>query len=122
MQKLLFIALVLQLAGCKQGVFESIDIQLDKEKLNLVQERGVSANMKVFAYYSDGSRKELKTSEYVAFTKTVNASGGIEMITIEGDKIIPKEGGVGEVSALYINDRKTFITSKKVVVRPFYRD
>jgi len=122
MKKFLFFSMVVLLCGCKQGKLERIDIQLDKETLNLVLEPDVMASMKVIAYYSNGSRKELKASEYVASTKTVNASGGVQVIAVDGDKIIPKDGGVGEVSAVYVNEGKTLTATKKIVVRPYYRD
>ena len=119
---LFLVALQMLFIGCSKITLERIEIQLDKATLNPIQEPGVTATYKILGYSSNGSAKELDSSKVAVTAKTVNASGGVEVIKLEGNKIIPKEGGVASIEAIYIGEGITLKATKQVVVRPYYRD
>lgn len=118
---LICISLLLCLSCSKKQV-EGIEISLDKETLNPVVNPGEKATVRVMAHYSDGKKHELAATDVALAVKTVSASGNVEVVSLSGNELIPKDGGVAEVKAVYIQDGKTYQASKQVVVRPYYRD
>ena len=46
----------------------------------------------------------------------------MEVVAIEGDKVVAKEGGIATVEATVVEGGKTFKAATDVVVAPFYRD
>jgi hypothetical protein len=48
--------------------------------------------------------------------------GNVEVVSIEGGKVAPREGGVATMEAVVTEGGKTFRADVDVVVTPYYRD
>ena len=121
---LFFIALLLLIFGCRREPRALIGIQIitDKETFNPLLEPDVSGRISVLGIYSKGKNEKITDGKIVFKTETKLASGDVEVIRLEGNKIIPMEGGIGTIEAVVIKDGKTFKDEKHIVVRPFYHD
>lgn len=108
--------------SCAEKQFDRIEIELDKETLNPVTNPGEKGTIRVAGYYTNGKKQELAATDVALAVKTVSASGNVDVVSLSGNELTPKEGGVAEVSAVYVQGGKTYSASKGVVVRPYYRD
>jgi hypothetical protein len=119
-----YLFLLLLIVGCQKKSQELIGIKIitDKETFNPLLEPGVTGNFSILGIYSAGGNKKITDGEIVLHAKTKLASGDVEVIRLEGNKIIPEEGGLGTIEAVVIKDGKTFKDEKDIVVRPFYRE
>ena len=59
-------------------------------------------------------------AEIAARTKC--ASGNVDVVAIEGDKVVAKEGGIATIQAVVREGGGRLQTTVDVVVAPFYRD
>ncbi len=121
---LIYIAVLWLTLGCQQQKQELIGIKIitDKETFNPLLEPDVTGNISILGIYSNGKNKEITDGEIVFRAETKLASGDVDVIRLEGNKIIPNEGGIGTVEAVVIKDGKTFKDEKDIVVRPFYHE
>lgn len=119
-----FTALIFLIVGCIIESRELIGIKIltDKETFNPLLEPYVTGNISILGIYLHGENEEITDGEIVFNAKTKLASGDVEVIRLEGNKIIPKEGGIGTIQAVVVKDGKTFRDEKDIVVRPFYHD
>lgn len=119
----LYILTILLCLSCsKQNKLEEISIQLDKETLNTVRNPGEKGTLRVIGHYSNGKTSDLSLSDLALSVRTVSASGNVEVVALSGDQLIPKDGGLAEVTAVYQKDGATYRAKKRVVVAPYYRD
>ena len=119
----LYILTILLCLSCStQNKLEEISIQLDKETLNPVRNPGEKGTLRVIGHYSNGKTSDLSLSELALSVRTVSASGNVEVVALSGDQLIPKDGGLAEVTAVYQKDGATYRAKKRVVVAPYYRD
>jgi hypothetical protein len=118
------IALLILVTGCQQQSRELIGIKIltDKETFNPLLESDETGNISILGIYSNGKNEEITDGEILFSAETKLASGNVEVIRIEGNKIIPVEGGMGTIRAVVVKDGKTFMDEKDIVVRPFYHD
>ena len=107
-------------AGVK--TLDHLSLSVDRKVLNPAREPGATATLIVTGIYSDGSRRVLDASEVVVNVRTKFASGNVEVVAIEGNKVVPKEGGVATVEATVVQGDKRLNASTDVVVAPYYRD
>jgi len=119
-----FIAVLLLITGCQMESRELIGIKIitDKETFNPLLEPDVTGNVSILGIYSNGKNEKITDGEIVLKARKKLASGDVEVIQLEGNKIIPNEGGIGTIEAVVIKDGKTFKDEKDIVVRPFYHD
>jgi len=125
MKKLLYCtALFFLVSGCQQQSHELIGIKIltDKETFNPLLEPDITGNILILGIYANGKNEEITDGEIVYHAETKLASGDVEVIRIEGNRIIPIEGGMGTVRAVVVKEGKTFMDEKDIVVRPFYHD
>ena len=125
MKKLLSLtALLMLLIGCQNESQELIGIKVisDKETFNPLLEPDVTGTVSILGIYSNGKNEIITDGDIVLRAETKLASGDIEVVKLEGNKIIPKEGGIGTIEAVVVKDGKTFKDEKDIVVRPFYHD
>ncbi len=101
---------------------ERISVTIDKQVLNPVREKNASGRLTLTAFYADGSQRTLPCSAAVIKARTKSASGDVDVVMIEGDKVVPKEGGIATIEATVVEDGKTCAAGADVVVAPFYRD
>jgi hypothetical protein len=99
-----------------------LSLTVDRKVLNLLHETESSCSLRLTAFYSDGSRSALQPADADIKARTKKASGDVEVVLIEGDKVVARGGGIATVEAVVTHSGKTFKTSTDVVVRPFYRD
>ena len=100
----------------------TIMIETDKEIFNPLLEPGVTGNVSVVGFYSDGSKEIISPYNLSLNAETKVSSGNVEVISITENRVIPGEGGVGTIKAVVIDGDKTITATKDIVVRPFYRD
>ncbi|MBB4621261.1 endo-alpha-N-acetylgalactosaminidase family protein [Parabacteroides faecis] len=123
MKTLFYILITLFCLSCSmQNKLEEITIRLDKETLNPVRNPGERGTLHVTGRYSNGKTTDLPLSDIALSVRTVSASGNVEVIALSGDQLIPKDGGLAEVTAVYQKDGATYQAKKRVVVAPYYRD
>jgi hypothetical protein len=125
MKKLVYyITLLLLIIGCQKKSNDLIGIKIltDKETFNPLLEPGITGNVSILGIYSDGKNEMITEDKIILHAKKKLASGDVEVIRLVGNKIIPKEGGIGTIEAIIVNNGKTFKDEKDIVVRPFYRD
>ncbi len=124
MRLLLSFLIVLSCYACsnKEEIPQRISIQLDKETLNPVRNPGETGTVRVVGHYSDGKTMDIPLSEVSLAARTVSASGNVEVVAISDSLLIPKEGGIAEITAVYQKDSVTCMDKKNVVVTPYYRD
>ncbi|MEI7903309.1 MAG: hypothetical protein WCK89_23970 [bacterium] len=101
---------------------DHIALNVEPRILNPVRERNAAGKITLTAFYSDGTQRIIKPSEAVIAARTKAASGNVEVATIEGDKVVPKEGGIAIIEAAVAESGKTFKASTDVVVTPYCRD
>ena len=111
--------------GQADGAGRSIDhlsLKIEPKVLNPVREKHATGKLTVTAFYRDGSQRTLKASETVLTARTKQASGNVEVVAINGGKVIPREGGIATVEAIVTDGGQTFKAAADVVVTPYYRD
>jgi hypothetical protein len=101
---------------------DHITLSIDRKVLNPVREKEVAGKLTVTAFYSDGSKRTLRPSEAQITARTKKASGGVQVVAIEGDKVVPKEGGIATIETEFVKAGRRFKTSTDVVVAPYFRD
>lgn len=119
----LYLLTVLLCLSCgTQAELEEISIRLDKETLNPVRNPGEQGTVSVIGLYSNGKSSEIPLSDVNLSVRTVSASGDVEVAGLSGDRLIPKEGGLGEITAVLQKDGTTHLAAKRFIVAPYYRD
>lgn len=99
-----------------------IKIVTDTETFNPILEPDVTGHVTVLGIYSDKKPEEITDGVIALKAKTKLASGEVEVIRLEGNKITPNDGGIGTIEAVVVKDGKTFKDEQDIVVRPFYHD
>lgn len=100
----------------------SIELNIDKEYLNPIQNPGDKAEIKIYGITESGKKNIISLDNVVFSVRTINASGNVDVIKLNKTTVIPLDGGIAEISAVYSEKGKTFLSKKQVVVTPFYRD
>ncbi|MCX6997468.1 MAG: endo-alpha-N-acetylgalactosaminidase family protein [Kiritimatiellaeota bacterium] len=101
---------------------DRIVLSIDRKVLRPVRAGEGTGKLSLTGIYSDGSTGVLSCAEAKIQARTKVASGNVEVVTIEGDKVVAKEGGVATVEAVLTQERKRLIARTDVVVAPYYRD
>ncbi|MBT3273481.1 MAG: hypothetical protein HN368_10015, partial [Spirochaetales bacterium] len=99
----------------------NISIETDKDTFNPLLEPDATGRVSVWCHYSDGKSEKVTGENLILGTRTKLASGE-DVIRLDGNRIIPLEGGMGTIEAIVIVDGKTFKAEKDIVVRPFYHE
>ena len=101
---------------------DRIVLAIDRKVLRPVREGEGTGKLTLTAFYSDGSQRILRPAEAVITARTKKASGKVAVVAIEGDKVVPKEGGIATVQAVVVQAGRRVSASAEVVVAPFFRD
>lgn len=130
--KLAYLFLLLPLLAACAGLVSAADdgakpldhitLTLDKQVLQLVRTAHDTGTLALTAHYADGAERVLPLSEAVITARTKRASGNVDVVTIEGDKVVPKEGGIATIEATVEQSGQRLKSAVDVVVAPFYRD
>ncbi len=119
------------LAACGAGThgprtgtpaIDHLALAVDKKVIQLVRTKNDSAALTLTAFYSDGTKRVLPPSSAVFTVNTKKASGEVAVAMVDGDRVIPKEGGIATIEAEITQGGKAFRAATDVVVAPFYRD
>ena len=111
-----------QIASSGSRSLERIDLEIDPPVLTSTRTTNVTGRLTLTGVYTDGSKSRLRGSKAVLTARTKSASGNVQVVSIDGDKVAAKEGGVATVEAAVVEGGKTFTASTDVVVAPFFRD
>lgn len=101
---------------------ERLAVSIDRRVLNPVREPKVTGKLTVTGFYSDGSQRTLHPPEVVLKARTKTASGSVDVVTLEGNRVKPKEGGVATIEATVRQAGNRLKATTEVVVTPYYRD
>lgn len=99
----------------------NISIEVDRDTFNPLLEPDVTGQLCVWGHYSDRPSARVSGDGLAVGAKTTLSSGE-EVIRVEGDRIVPVEGGMATIEAIFVEDGKTFKATKDIVVRPFYHE
>jgi hypothetical protein len=99
-----------------------ISITTDRDTFNPLLEPEVKGSVSVWAHYDDQPSQVIPFEKVVLGVKTKLSSGDAEVIRLQGDQIIPIEGGLVTLEAIVIENDQTFQAEVDVVVRPFFYD
>lgn len=109
--------------GCNSNKqLATVIIEVDKDTFNPLLEPGVTGTINVVGFYSDGSKEIIPQENVKLKSKTKVASGRVNVIELDGLKILPKEGGVAMIEAVVVKNGQTLVANKEIIVRPFYRE
>lgn len=97
-----------------------ISIKTDKDTYNPLLEPHATGQVSVWGHYADKPSEKLDGKSLILGAKTKLASGDVEVVRLDGDRVLPVEGGMATIEAVVVADGKTFTAEKDVVVRPFY--
>lgn len=103
-------------------LLERLTVSVDKVFLNPVREPKATGKLTVTGFYPDGSQCDIRPPEVTIKARTKSASGNVDVVAIEGNKVVPKEGGIATVEATVVQGGKRLKAATDVVVAPFYRD
>jgi len=103
-------------------VLDRVTLSVDPKVLHPVRENEGTAKLTLTAFYSDGASRVLRCSEAKITARTKSASGNVEVVAIDDDKVVAKEGGIATIEAVVSQEGKRLKASTDVVVAPFYRD
>jgi hypothetical protein len=101
---------------------DRIILSIDRKVLRPVRAHEGVGKLSLTGVYSDGSTRALCCSEAKIRVKTKSASGNVEVVAVEGDKVVAKEGGIAVIEAAVTEDHKRAKAAIDVVVAPYYRD
>ena len=76
-----------------------LTLALAPKVLYPVREKQAAAKLTLTGFYADGSQRDVRPSEAVIRVRTKIASGNVEVAVLDGDKVVPKEGGIATVEA-----------------------
>ena len=101
---------------------EHITLTADKKFLYPIRDKEAAAKLILTGFYSDKSSRILPPSEARIKAKTKNASGNVDVVAIEGDRVKPGEGGIATIEAMVEASGKQLKATTDIVVIPFFRD
>jgi len=101
---------------------ERLRVDIDKKVLNPLRQEKATANLTLTCSCSDGSHRRLRCSDAVITARTKAASGNVEVVTVQGDTVAPRDGGIATIEATVVEGGKTLTAATDVVVAPFFRD
>ncbi len=101
---------------------ERLTVAVDRKRLNPLRENRATARLTVTGLYADGTQRVLPPAELGIQARTKNASGGVDVVTVEGNKVRAKEGGTATIEVTVMEAGRRITASTDVVVTPFYRD
>ena len=79
-----------------------ISIETDRDTYNPLLEPNVTGNVSVWCHYSDRESEQISGPNLTLGAKTKLASGDVEVIRLDGERIVPVEGGVGTIGAIVV--------------------
>lgn len=110
------------LAQSKKTNFSHITLHTDKTVLNPALHPGETALLTARGVLANGTSVELKSEELVFSSKNKLTSGEAPVVQLQGNKVVPKEGGISTITAIYQSGNQTLTATAEVMVRPYFRD
>jgi hypothetical protein len=101
---------------------ERLSLTIDPKVLNPVRDGQGAGTLTLTAFYADGSQRKLLPSEAVLKARTKSASGNVTVVTLAGDTVAAKEGGIAVIEAAVAGGGRRIRATTDVVVAPFFRD
>lgn len=98
-----------------------ISIETDRDTFNPLLEPNVTGQLSVWGHYSDRPSEKI-TGDGLAVGVNATLSSGEDVVQLDGQRIVPVEGGVATIEAIVVEGGRTFKAQKDIVVRPFYHE
>ena len=109
-------------ANTPAKTLDRITLSIDPKCLNPVRDQKATAKLTLTGFYTDGSQRLLRPPDATIQARTKSASGNVTVVAIEGDRVVPTEGGIATVEAIVEKGGARLRAATDVVVAPFYRD
>jgi hypothetical protein len=103
-------------------MIDHITLHADKATLNPLLNPGDFATLTVHVVDPSGQVVDLSKAAIQYSIATVAANGGVEVVRLEGNRLVAVEGGVAEVTAAVIANGTAYQSRLRFVVRPFFRE
>jgi len=99
-----------------------IELSINRRVLRPMCEHEGTAKLTLRRVEADGSSRIVPCSAAEITARTKCASGKVEVVAIEGDTVVAREGGIATVEAVVRENGQRLQATVDVVVAPFYRD
>jgi len=99
-----------------------ITLQTNRNSLNPLLTPGDCATLSVQAWERSGQMISLDQTAIQFSVITIAASGGVEVVRWDGNRLFAMDGGVAEVTAAVMENDRVYKSALKFVVRPFFRE
>ena len=97
-------------------------LSIDRKVLNPLHNKTASGKLTLTGYHQDGSHRTIPFSSAILTAKTRSASGNVQVVDVQGDRVFAREGGTATVEATLLEGGRSLKASTDVVVAPFFRD
>ena len=97
-------------------------LSIDRKVLNPLHDKTASGKLTLTGYHQDGSHRTIPFSSAILTAKTRSASGNVQVVDVQGDRVFAREGGTATVEATLLEGGRSLKASTDVVVAPFFRD
>ena len=101
---------------------QRISVEVTPRVLTPARSTNTTGQLVLMGVYSDGSSDPIALDKAVITARTKAASGNVQVIRLQGAKVVPEEGGVATIEATLSDVGQTFTAATEVVVEPYYRD
>lgn len=109
-------------AQAPKPAYQYIRIEADKPVLNPVLHPDEKATLQVTGIRADGRAIPLKIGDVHFNAKNRITSGNAPVVTLAGNQVTGREGGIATITALYSSGSQTLTATTDITVRPYYRD
>jgi hypothetical protein len=103
-------------------MIDHITLHADKTTLNPLLNPGDCATLTVHVVDQSGQIVDLSKASIQYSFATIAASGDVEVVRLEDNCLVAREGGVAEVTAAVIANGTAYQSSLRFLVRPFFRE
>ncbi len=101
---------------------ERVVLEIYPRVLTPNQGNNKTGRLSLKGFYSDGSSNKIPSKQVVFSSRTKTASGNVQVVRLQGDKVFPVEGGIATIEASLVRDGKNFTASTDAIVAPYYLD
>ena len=101
---------------------QRISVEVTPRVLTPARGTNTTGQLVLRGFYADGSSDLIAHDQAVITAHTKVASGKVQVIRLDGAKVVPEEGGVATIEASLSDGGRTLTAATEVVVEPYFRD
>ena len=101
---------------------ERVFLEIQPGILTPRQGNNETGSLSLMGIYSDGSTHKIPSPQVTFSSRTKTASGNVPVVRLEGDQVMPLEGGIATIEGTFTRDGKNFTATTDAIVSPYYRD